>query len=570
MRETESFGEVVSTDILVIGGGFGGLCAAIAVKEESPNIDVLIIEKCHTGWSGKANKGGGHLSFVTQDDDPEEMIRFYTTKSSCFLSDQELLREYAYSGQQVLERLASWGVPLFRNDDGSIRYVRMRPHLPWGTTAVDLDVNLRLHQTALKRGARVIDNVAMIDLLKDGDRVVGAIGFNIVDGTCYIIKAKATILANGGQNWRVMPRWSCGRGDGIAAAYRAGAEMRNAEFGSFFQLVYRANKIPAILAEDHLFNARGEYVSRKYVPDPEQESDISIKAILGWYQEVQAGNGPLYAASLSDKPYDPFPNLSKFMGVFDRPSFAAFSERFFNEKGKRAFKDLSKLEVVPCLIGEMSPVKVDHQMVTTLPGLLAIGDASYSGSAWAGAVPCPPGRMRGSGLMNAAFSALKAASASREIAEMSTEPRLDAGQIEKLKARMFAPMRRAHGVEPIEIIHATQDVMCQIKYSGLKSGARMRHALDRILDIKALIPRLGAKDTHYLAVCHEAEAMVLCAEMFFRASLERKESRGWFVREDFPEMDNKNWLRWVLLKDEDGGMVISTERIPIERYPIKP
>jgi succinate dehydrogenase/fumarate reductase flavoprotein subunit len=58
--------------------------------------------------------------------------------------------------------------------------------------------------------------------------------------------------------------------------------------------------------------------------------------------------------------------------------------------------------------------------------------------------------------------------------------------------------------------------------------------------------------------------------MFFRASIERKESRGWFIREDYLEMDNKNWLKWIIIQNRKGEMVISTEDVPIERYPIKP
>jgi succinate dehydrogenase/fumarate reductase flavoprotein subunit len=64
--------------------------------------------------------------------------------------------------------------------------------------------------------------------------------------------------------------------------------------------------------------------------------------------------------------------------------------------------------------------------------------------------------------------------------------------------------------------------------------------------------------------------MALCAEMFYRASLDRKESRGWFVREDYPERDNANWLKWIILEEKDGEMAVSTEDIPISVYRIKP
>ena len=64
--------------------------------------------------------------------------------------------------------------------------------------------------------------------------------------------------------------------------------------------------------------------------------------------------------------------------------------------------------------------------------------------------------------------------------------------------------------------------------------------------------------------------MVLSAEMQFRAAEMRKESRGWFLREDYPEMDNKNWLKWIIVKNQAGQMVFSTENVPYEKWPVKP
>ena len=54
MTELENLGEVISTDVLIIGGGIGGLVAAIKAKEECPEADVLIVDKQTIGWSGKA------------------------------------------------------------------------------------------------------------------------------------------------------------------------------------------------------------------------------------------------------------------------------------------------------------------------------------------------------------------------------------------------------------------------------------------------------------------------------------------------------------------------------------
>ena len=64
--------------------------------------------------------------------------------------------------------------------------------------------------------------------------------------------------------------------------------------------------------------------------------------------------------------------------------------------------------------------------------------------------------------------------------------------------------------------------------------------------------------------------MVLCCEMQLRAASMRKESRGWFIREDYPDMDNKNWLKWIIVQDKDGEMTFDTEPVPIDEYDVKP
>ena len=67
--------------------------------------------------------------------------------------------------------------------------------------------------------------------------------------------------------------------------------------------------------------------------------------------------------------------------------------------------------------------------------------------------------------------------------------------------------------------------------------------------IKPLVAQLKAEDFHDLLACHEAEAMVLSAEMQFKGASMRKESRGWFLREDYPQMDNENWLKWIVCEN---------------------
>ena len=226
-------------------------------------------------------------------------------------------------------------------------------------------------------------------------------------------------------------------------------------------------------------------------------------------------------------------------------------------------------EVIPGFIGEQAPVKVDHQMATTVHGLFAIGDTSYTGSAWAGAVPLP-GRMRGTGLGNAVFSGLRGGQAAMEYASGAIPADVNPTQAEALKESMYAPQQRSSGIQPPELVRAIQDVISPVGNSIYMRQDRLEEALRKVLEIKARLPELYAKDWQYLSACNEVKAMVTSAEMFFRTSMERKESRGWHIREDHPDLDNEKWLKWIIVQNKKGEMVISTEDVPIEKYPIKP
>jgi succinate dehydrogenase/fumarate reductase flavoprotein subunit len=98
----------------------------------------------------------------------------------------------------------------------------------------------------------------------------------------------------------------------------------------------------------------------------------------------------------------------------------------------------------------------------------------------------------------------------------------------------------------------------------------LEEAISKVEELRHQENKLFAKDGHGLCKCHEAKAMVLCAEMTFRAALMRTESRGSHFREDYPKQDDKNWLKWIILKQEAGKMIASTEPIPIEKYKFKP
>ncbi|HHU30933.1 MAG: FAD-binding protein [Bacillota bacterium] len=547
--------ENLYADILIIGGGVAGLTAAISLKEINPELDVLVVEKQTAGYSGKACRGGGVLQYFDFDKiTPEQFVEYHVHNIGCYLGDQELLLKYVSMNNHMLDKLVEWDAKLPKRADGSYAVIPTGPMT--GIIGVDLDITIRLRRTAEKMGVKFLDKVTVSDLLTAGNKIAGATGYSILDGTFYTFNAKSVILATGSQNYRIGPMWGSGRGDGIAAAYRAGAEMRNPEFGNFAQLVRVRSHREVVYGENYMYNQLDEHITKNFRSGP--EPDISSSAIAEWFMQMSMAKGPIIL-----KPEN---NGGSLESMWDRPFGAPFW-RLNEEWAEKVDEDW---EVCPMFIGEQSPVKVDHNMQTTIPGLYAIGDASYCGSAAPGAVPAPPGRNRGSGILNAVFSGIVCAQSAAENANNSLLPPMDKAQVEDCMARAYAPLLRESGCNAKDVIRYIHKAVGPMERSVYMSDHRIATALRYVEKAKELAGSMKASDFHDLLACHEANAMVLSAEMQFRAAAMRTESRGWFLREDYPEMDNKNWLKWIIVKKEGDTMKFSTEAVPYDKWPIKP
>ncbi len=556
----------LAADVLVIGSGIAGLTTAITAKEADRDADVLVVDKAagSTGWAGVGSRTAGLLSFVTPEDDPEDFIRYCLDEIGFYLNDQDQLREYAYASRMVPERLSQWGVGVSRGDDGKVSYAKWP--FPFGTASVDPDMCHALVKRAKSLGVRFLDGVALVEVLTAGGTACGAAGFSLTDGAFVVIDAGAVVLAMGSQNYDLVEMW-CGTGNGIRAAWLAGAEMRNAEFGCMCdfarvgadgQLFYGVHG-GAHTAHDHLVNAKGDNVSQKYRPG--LHTSMDPLAAYAWYRETMAGNGPISV------------DLKEWSG---KEFFRFHPTALANHRAalaKAGYPASESFEVVPGFIGELSCVKVDLQMETTVPGLFAVGNTSGSGSARGGAVPTPPSKMHGMGITNAVFMGMRggpAAALHARAAAALGGGRAGEEQLAAVEERIFAPLHRAGGVSPRDVVPRIQDALAPVDYSVVKTEARMREALDMVLATAGDVARLAAADLHELTRCVDVQSMALEAEVFYRASLARTESRGFHLREDFPAQNDEHWLKWIVVHRDGDGMALRTDVIPMDDYPYRP
>jgi hypothetical protein len=172
--------------------------------------------------------------------------------------------------------------------------------------------------------------------------------------------------------------------------------------------------------------------------------------------------------------------------------------------------------------------------------------------------------------MNAVLAAVMAGpSVARYVKEVAPTV-AGSGELSRLREAIFAFLARKAGYAAAEAIRGIQDVVVPVKYNVRRSKDRLEEALSKIAGIQERILELRADDPHGLCRCHEASFMALCAEIGFRAALTRAESRGWHYREDYPERDDENWLKWVIVKKGEKRMEVTTEPIPIENYKFRP
>jgi succinate dehydrogenase/fumarate reductase flavoprotein subunit len=575
MSTLNQLGTVHETDLLIVGSGSAGLTAAMAAKEAQPDLKVLAVDKAFSGFGGKANKGGGHCAFIPEGGE-ETFVEYQVHNIGDYLSEQNLLRDYANSTRAVIDRVESYGVKFYGKEEPFSGHKL----IPWKVMTVDLDFMVVLTKKAKKKGVKFLDKVSIVDLLTEGNKVVGAIGFSLLDGETIIIKSKSVILANGNQNWRIMRMWASGRGDGIAAAYRAGAKMRNAEFGSFISMTSMDHGHVAYGSEDHLYNAKGESLSEFARPflknNPNLGAlggvDLGGNHALLMHWEVQKGNGPIYQNSKENGfVFSPVGrNLAPEVGEADpqwyRPVAHEFWHGLYEKKLKSYKNDHVMKEIVPGFIGECGPIYVDRDMATSVEGLYAAGDICACGNGATGAVPTPPGRNRGTGIMWSWFMGLRAGESAANFAAVHEQGDVDVAQANEHKARFEAPMLRQSGLPVDAILKPLQDVMSAIDLSAWKHEERMKLALDVVLELKSKLPELVADDAHYMASANEVTSMVLCSEMFFRAALARKESRGWFIREDYPDRNDAEYRKWVVLQQNGDEMTVDFEALPTEEY----
>jgi succinate dehydrogenase / fumarate reductase flavoprotein subunit len=568
--------EVFEKDILVIGSGIAGLSAAYFASKQGA--DVILLTKGFAGKSGcsvQAAQFGGGIVFLPEKD----QYAYFRSRLFNFIGDQELAWQIVKGINEVnpAKVLEEIGVLWRRKDDGSILVTAMRlnkegqPALPFylwsekmGDTAKTVSSSLR--QEILRRGVEILDNTTCTKLLTKEGEVVGATAYNYEQGLFILVKAKSVILATGSAKlWKYHTEAREAVGEGYILALEAGAQLVNMEFNTYHEAemvwpwslhlgnLYLYTHGGFGVAKDPKTGKYKTFAPSKFYNMKGEEFSITHKLGERMAVELQIQKG----FARKDGGY-----YVSFEGR-DPEFMEAFYYQFnaLKHLGIDIIKD--KIEVRTSCHNMIGGIKIKPGTAeTNVPGLFACG---------AVASECL-------GLHNCMVSASWAANSAVKRAKEIKVPIIDFDQVKEEENRVLNWLRRTRdmigdGIPPIKIKREIMDIMWE-KCNYMKCEEDLVEALRQLRMIREkMMPRMflrtnTQKWNYDLVEALEVPRMLLCAEIIVTASLMRKESRGDFQRKDYPETDNKNWLKNIVIKFENGKLKF--DLVPVKLTYVRP
>jgi succinate dehydrogenase / fumarate reductase flavoprotein subunit len=589
--------QVYSYDILVIGAGGAGLRAAIEAAASGVKVGIVsksLLGKAHTVMA----EGGIAAALANVDDRDNWRVHFADTmRGGQYLNNWRMAELHAREAPERVRELEAWGALFDRTKDGRIlqrnfgghRY----PRLAHVGDRTGLEMIRTLQDHGIHMGIEVHMECTVLTLLLDSGRIAGAFGYDREKGHFILWPAKAVVIATGGigRAYKITSNSWEYTGDGLALAYRAGAELLDMEFVQFHPtgMVWPISVCGILVTEGVrgeggvLRNKEGRRFMFDEIPDlyKDQTADTEEE---GWRytqgdknarrppelltrdhvarcinREVKAGRGSPHGGVFLDIAW-----------IKERiPNSAAHIKRKLPSMYHQ-FKQLADIDITaePMEVGPtthymMGGIRVDGEsQMSSVPGLFAAGEAA---AGLHGA-----NRLGGNSLSDLLVFGKRAGQFAAEFVKRNGRPAVDDNQVQTAVRAALQPFDNGpSGGNPYQIQYRLQEYM-QDLVGIVRTEGEMQQALDSIEQLRSQAAAAGiAGHRQYNNGWHTAmdlDNMLTVSEAITRAALLRKESRGAQFREDFPAKDAE-WGRHniVVRRGAEGEMLV--EKRPVERMP---
>jgi succinate dehydrogenase / fumarate reductase, flavoprotein subunit len=585
--------ETFEHDVLVIGAGGAGLRAAIEASVAGVRVGLVcksLLGKAHTVMA----EGGIAAALANVDERDNWGVHFADTmRGGQYVNQWRMAELHAKEAPDRVRELEAWGAVFDRTKDGRILQRHFGghkyPRLAHVGDRTGLEMIRTLQDHGVHQGIDVYMEHTILSLLKDGDRVVGAFGYERERGRFKIFRARAVVLATGGigRAYKITSNSWEYTGDGHALAYEAGAELIDMEFIQFHPtgMVWPPSVMGILVTEGVrgeggiLINHDGkrfmfESIPENYKPhtaDSEEEGwlycqgdknarrppelltrDHVSRCIV---REIREGRGSPHGGVFLDISWikSKIPNAAEHI----KRKLPSMHHQF----KQLADIDITEqpMEVGPTTHYIMGGVRVDPDtQMSRLPGLFAAGEcaAGINGA----------NRLGGNSLSDLLVFGKRAGEFAAQFAKQNSLGRIHNDQIDFAARDALAPFNRGDGENPYQIQMDLQELM-QNNVGIVRTESEMQYALGRLQQLKQRANHAGITgNREYNPGWHtmiDLSNLLTVSEAITRAAVERKESRGAQFREDYPEKDDRfSKVNTIISKAPDGSMQIRLEPLP--------
>jgi fumarate reductase flavoprotein subunit len=530
--------DAVDFDILILGAGGAGLCAALHAADAAPSLSIGIVVKGLLGRAGCTRMVQGGYNAVLTTPDSLEAHLLDTLNGGGWINDQDLVHTLVVeSPARVLELEWRYGCLFDRTPEGRIHQkpfagqTHDRTIHKGDLTGIEI-MNRLSEQAAARPNIRALEECRAVELVLDEHgRSAGALVLDIRTGRFHLVRARATLLAMGGgpTMYRIFACSADKSADGIALAWRAGLPLRDMEMIQFHPtgLVIPGSLMTGALLEEglrgaggHLRNGRGERFMERYDAARMERStrDLVSRAC---FTEIAEGRGTANGGVWIDVSH---------LG-------ADVVERNFRGMVKRCRdfgRDLARapVEVGPTAHFMMGGVVIDSQCRTAIEGLFAAGEDT-------GGVH-GANRLGGNGVAESTVFGGLAGDAMAAFVEGRPAPRIGADALQAVVRAHRAPLARPATAELYDVQRALRDTMWDD--AGLvRDEHGLRAALGTLDDLAARTERIGVPPAAPLNTPWQdwmnVRNQLIAARLIVTAARERTESRGAHFRRDVPAAD---------------------------------
>jgi len=535
--------QTIETDVLILGSGAAGLRAAIEARKLGA--EVLLVSKSKIGLGNNTAISGSGIAAGTGWRVPTDspVLHFNDTIiGGRYMSNQHLVEVLTQEIGQVVLELESFGIR-FRKQGESFHMALMAGHTHprnvFGDKAVGTDLTLPLRDYAIDKGIAHRSGVLITGLLVIGNEATGAVGLDEAGGI-YIFKARSIVLASGGggQIYLRTSNAAGSTGDGYVLAFEAGVPMVDMEFVQFS--ISGPNTEMFCAREGAVIrNALGENILEKYaISDPvKMTRDAVSRAIMLEIQGGRSNDGE--TLTLDTRPIDP--------GRFEKL-------RVLLPKNTPADKRLFPIGLYSHFF--MGGAKIDEQTETGVDRLYAAGEVcgGVNGA----------NRLGGNALAETfVFGKIAGQKAAQRAGAEKKAPEVQK-ETSKEVARLRA-MASSNGGEGIKEIGRLLKTTMWNKAGIIRNEEGLQTALDEIADLKAKFKMVSISSVQDLSDALKLENMLKVSDMVVRSALKRTESRGAHYRSDYPEENNKLWLKNIEISKLDEPLSLRTVPTDLSR-----